>query len=306
MRNSRFKITRRDFIATGIGTIAGAALTLNWPAYFYRKFRSIPGEIVGASANIGHLLRGHSLGTPNNHIEVDTVIVGAGISGLFAGWTLKKNKHDQFLILDLESEVGGNSRSGKNNVSAYPWGAHYVPLPSLESKDLLKFFEEVGIVEGYSPNGLPIYKEEFLTHDPEERIFADGFWQEGLIPLSLLNESDKTVFEDFYKYMNTQRDAIGRDGRRLFSIPVDFSSNDAESRALDLISMSEFMNRKKWNSEHLRNYVNYCCRDDFGGTADQVSAWAGIHYFASRDGVSANAEKGKVLNELIKLKNEAT
>ena len=28
---------------------------------------------------------------------------------------------------------------------------------------------------------------------------------------------------------------------------------------------------------------------------DQVSAWAGIHYFASRDGKGANSEKGNVL-----------
>jgi hypothetical protein len=29
--------------------------------------------------------------------------------------------------------------------------------------------------------------------------------------------------------------------------------------------------------------MNYCCRDDYGATADQTSAWAGIQYFASRD-----------------------
>ena len=29
--------------------------------------------------------------------------------------------------------------------------------------------------------------------------------------------------------------------------------------------------------------MNYCCRDDYGATADQTSAWAGIQYFASRE-----------------------
>ena len=29
--------------------------------------------------------------------------------------------------------------------------------------------------------------------------------------------------------------------------------------------------------------MNYCCRDDYGATTDQHSAWAGIQYFASRE-----------------------
>jgi hypothetical protein len=36
--------------------------------------------------------------------------------------------------------------------------------------------------------------------------------------------------------------------------------------------------------------VNYCCRDDYGATMQDVSAWAGIHYFAARNGRAANAE----------------
>ncbi|MFM8911461.1 MAG: FAD-dependent oxidoreductase, partial [Flammeovirgaceae bacterium] len=42
-------------------------------------------------------------------------------------------------------------------------------------------------------------------------------------------------------------------------------------------------------------YVNYCCRDDFGTLATHTSAWAGIHYFASRKGRAANANSDVVL-----------
>jgi hypothetical protein len=38
---------------------------------------------------------------------------------------------------------------------------------------------------------------------------------------------------------------------------------------------------------HLRTYLDYCCRDDFGAGTATVSAWAGIHYFASRHGFHA-------------------
>ena len=37
----------------------------------------------------------------------------------------------------------------------------------------------------------------------------------------------------------------------------------------------------------LRWYLDYCCRDDYGAGMAQVSAWAGIHYFASRHGFHA-------------------
>jgi len=37
----------------------------------------------------------------------------------------------------------------------------------------------------------------------------------------------------------------------------------------------------------LRGYLDYCCRDDYGAGIATVSAWAGIHYFASRHGFHA-------------------
>ena len=30
-------------------------------------------------------------------------------------------------------------------------------------------------------------------------------------------------------------------------------------------------------------YMNYACRDDYGALAKDTSAWAGIHYFSSRE-----------------------
>ena len=37
----------------------------------------------------------------------------------------------------------------------------------------------------------------------------------------------------------------------------------------------------------LRWYLDYCCRDDYGAGSASVSAWAGLHYFASRHGFNA-------------------
>jgi monoamine oxidase len=40
----------------------------------------------------------------------------------------------------------------------------------------------------------------------------------------------------------------------------------------------------------LRWYLDYCCRDDYVAGIDTVSAWAGLHYFASRHGFHGLAD----------------
>jgi hypothetical protein len=43
---------------------------------------------------------------------------------------------------------------------------------------------------------------------------------------------------------------------------------------------------------HLRWYLDYCCRDDYGAGSATVSGWAGLHYFASRHGFHAPGGAG--------------
>ena len=52
--------------------------------------------------------------------------------------------------------------------------------------------------------------------------------------------------------------------------------------------MADWMRQNRFDSPYLDWYVNYACRDDYGALASSVSAWAGIHYFASRE----NEDKG--------------
>jgi hypothetical protein len=59
--------------------------------------------------------------------------------------------------------------------------------------------------------------------------------------------------------------------------------------------MDRFMSDNGWDSEYLRWYVNYCCRDDYGCAMKDVSAWAGIHYFSARSGKAANADPHAVV-----------
>ncbi|MDF3024966.1 MAG: FAD-dependent oxidoreductase, partial [Alphaproteobacteria bacterium] len=112
--------TRRQLLKTGAAwftALGFGRVTLAEAA------KPVTGKILGASAKIGHQLRGGSFPAPSSTTEKETVIIGGGIAGLAAGYRLHKENAD-FTLLELEPDTGGNAQSGKNNVSAYPWGAH--------------------------------------------------------------------------------------------------------------------------------------------------------------------------------------
>jgi hypothetical protein len=223
------------------------------------------------------------------------VIVGGGIAGLSATRRLAARGVDDFVLLELEQTVGGNSRHGINEVSAFPWGAHYVPLPGDDAPEVGRLFEELGIIRGRDGRGLPIYREEYLCHDPVERLFMHGRWQEGLVPQLGLSSRERAQIDGFFARMHEIRQTRGADGRRAFTIPVDESSRDPAWLSLDRLTMAGWLDDQGWDSAPLRWYVDYCCRDDFGAGMDQVSAWAGVHYFASRHGKAANAPSSSVV-----------
>ncbi len=251
--------------------------------------------MVGASHRVGHRLRGAGFPAPQETRRVGVAIVGGGIAGLSAAWRLQKRGYEDFALLELEAEVGGNSRSGENRISPYPWGAHYVPIPSNESTLVRELFEELGVIEGYDAGGLPIYNEQYLVSDPQERLLIHGHWQEGVVPQLGISEQDRAQYQSFFARMDQFKNARGSDGKPAFAIPLEASSQDPRYLALDGKTMAQFMDENGWTSEPLRWYVNYACRDDFGCRLDEVSAWAGIHYFASRTGMGANTGHQAVL-----------
>jgi len=276
---------RRRFLLGSAG--AAASLALARCRAGGDTARAFGGRIVGASDAVGHLLRDGGPPAPTSERRVPVIIIGGGIAGLSAGWKLRKAGFTAFEIIELESEAGGNARSGRNAVSAYPWGAHYVPFPTRESRAVRELFEEIGIIQGYDAAAKPIYDELAVCSAPEERLFINGRWQDGLIPTVGIRRADLDQFERFKDLVASYRERRDRDGRPAFAIPMERSARDADLLALDRLSMSEFLRQHKLDAPSLRWYVDYCCRDDYGSLARDVSAWTGLHYFASREGESA-------------------
>lgn len=273
--------TRREILAAFLGVpVALAACKSNVAP-------TIPdGELVGASDVIGHKLRdGLRPQPPQDKWErKGVVIVGGGVAGLSAAWRLKKNGFEDFVLLELEPDPGGTARSGNNpaGIVPYPWGAHYVPAPLKENGQLITLLSEMGVTEGTDSSGSPIIGEQFICRDPEERVFYKGRWYEGLYLHAGADKNDLAQLEKFNTEISNWVEWRDLKGRRAFAIPIANSSDDEQVTSLDKISMLEWMRTRGLDSPRLQWLVDYGCRDDYGLTIDQTSAWAGLFYFASR------------------------
>lgn len=274
-------LTRREFLAGGAAFLGG--LALGGRRLLRRSLPpAITGSIIGASAAAGHRLREGSFPKPARTARAGIVIVGGGIAGLSAGWKLLRSGFRDFVLLDLEPDAGGNSRWGRNAVSAYPWGAHYVPFPTPESTAVHELFRELGVEAGRGADARPVYEDRYVCFAPTERIYLHGRWQEGLFPRVGAGAEDLRQYGEFEKAMAAFRRRRGSDGRRAFAIPMEKSSRDPALLKLDQMSMAEYLERQGWSSPRLRWFVEYACRDDYGCGLADTSAWAGAHYFASR------------------------
>ncbi len=242
------------------------------------------GEIVGQSATLGHVLReGRSVQVPaENWRYVEVAIIGGGIAGLSAAWKLKQLAVEDFVVLELEKEVGGTSSYGLGQPVNYPWGAHYLPVPFKENTDLIVLLDEMALTLGRTPDGDVVIKEGFLCRDPEERVFYKGRWYDGLYLHAGESEEDKRQLAEFQKHVDHWVNWRDASGKRAFVVPSANCSSDAEVTALDKISFADWLKEQSLTSERLVWYCDYACRDDYGLNLDQTSAWAGLFYFCSR------------------------
>ncbi len=233
--------------------------------------RPIAGGFVNDSFAAGHKLRDRALFPTATHIEKHPlVIVGGGIAGLSAAWRLRKRGFSDFVLLEMEKQPGGNARWGENEITAYPWAAHYVPVPGSGSTLVRELFEDLGVLkDGH-------WEERYLCFTPQERLFLYGRWQEGIEPAIALTQNERDQFQRLEEMIAEFR-ASGQ-----FTIPMERGRTERLAQ-LDRMSFGDWLTVKGMNGRLVRWYMNYCCRDDYGALAADTSAWAGIHYFASRE-----------------------
>jgi hypothetical protein len=148
---------------------------------------------------------------------------------------------------------------------------------------------------GEAPDGAPIYDPYQLCADLEERLLWHGGWQEGLfLQTGLLPPIARSVVHSD-RAMDELRSAAGADGRPAFAIPMAFSSTDPRFTALDTISFAHWLDQKDGPPRRCGPICAIAAAMIMERSPEQVSAWAGVHYFAARRGWAANGDGDREL-----------
>ena len=299
---------RRSFLLAAGGVAGTAAAGLAGLAGYWKWQELAPVRLHYPGRLEGHTLRNRHRGpvdwpAPSEALETDVLILGSGVAALTAAWKL--NKHGQTRTLMIEGpQLYGNAAGGRFDVAAgeageagddgyaYPTGGHYLPLPSPESTHVREILSDIGIILRDPYGEAPYYDERYLLHGPEERLLINGEWQDGFIPTHGIPPDELVQQQRFFAEVERLRDLRGRDGKRIFVFPTVLSSEDKDFAALDNISLKTWLDQNGYTAPSLHWYLNYCCRDDYGRRYDEVSAWAGLHYYCSRWGKAANAGPG--------------
>ncbi|WP_406623876.1 NAD(P)-binding protein [Acidovorax sp. SDU_ACID1] len=274
---------RRGFLLASLG-LAACAPTRH----------ALDGGFTGIHIERGHALRERlragTLPAPDVIRRTQVVIAGGGVAGLAAARALRLAGVEDFQLLELEDAPGGNSRAGSVRGVACPLGAHYLPVPGEQASEVQDLLEELGLrqrVAGRWQYGGDDGRH--LCHSPQERLYFQGHWQEGLLPVQGVGEATLAQYRRFAARVA----ALSRAAP--FTMPVLKSwvpdrPAAPVHQALDAIDFDAWLAREGLDDAHLRWYLDYCCRDDYGAGTARVSAWAGIHYFASRHGFHAPGE----------------
>ena len=279
---------RREFVL-GAGALAAGGAGLFWHEQQLEAAASYPGR------EQGHWLRdAQALPPPTETLDTEVLIAGSGIAGLTAAWQLAK--HGVHEVLRVPGpELYGNAAAGRDGDLTFPTGAHYLPLLSRESVHLREMLGDFGIIQADPFTDRPTFDERYLVHAPAERVLFKGTWQDGYLPADGVGAAERAQHDRFFAWIEEFSTARGADGRRAFVVPLELSSGDERFRALDRLTFKAWLDARGLTAPTLHWYLDYCCRDDYGRHYDEVSAWAGLHYFCSRNAGAANAERGAVL-----------
>ena len=180
--------------------------------------------------------------------RVDVVVVGGGLAGLTVGASLENY---DLLILERESELGGNARAGNWNGVDYALGSAYFVD---KSKPFGSFYEKLGI----TPRSVPETVNTVLTGAPRSPDALKGRLR---APFARLRQHFREIV----------------DGSDFPKIPIERAS--ARALALDDVSFLDWLRRQDVDPL-LQELIDAYCYSSFSAGAEAVSAYVGVNFYS--------------------------
>jgi hypothetical protein len=221
---------------------------------------------VRSDHHIGHLIRESQNWPIKSKLSTETVIVGGGLAGLSAAYGLGQK---DYLLLELSDRLGGTSGANSTNGFVFAQGAHYdLEYPAYYGTEVLQMLESLRIIHYQS------WKKSWSFNDDEHLIPSHRSQQclvNGVLRVEVIPEG--TSKNHFYAVIAP---FVGK-----MPLPTRLIASDL--RYLNDITFKSFLDQNNVDSSsRFRSFINYHLLDDYGGESNQVSALAGIHYFACR------------------------
>ena len=180
-----------------------------------------------------------------------------------------------------------------------PLGAHYLPLPGPSARRGDRAAARARAAR--APDAAaPVYDERHLCHSPQERLFIDGAWHDGLLPpVEALPAAERERTLAQYRRFAAAVDALQRELALRACRPrarrwsAGLAALDAQTFAAWLAARGLRRRRRCAGTS------TTAAATTTAPAPRQVSAWAGLHYFASRHGFRAPGDEHEDEREAV-------
>lgn len=212
----------------------------------------------------------------DGELKTRTLVVGGGMAGVAAAYQLR---HEDWLLCELSEQLGGTSGAVNHQGLWLSQGAHYdLVYPGYFGERPLRLLEEIGTVRYDGVRDLWRFVEEqyLVDWDGETRCLDGQTYRERMLRPGPALEHFERIIRPFVGHL------------KLPTVEIDPAFH-----YLNELTFKQFLEREGVPlSPYFSQPIDYQMRDDWGGTMDEVSALAGVYYYASRP-------PGEAYNQII-------
>ena len=220
---------------------------------------------ISSDMAVGHLLMKSKEFEKGDLAKTKTLIVGGGMAGLAAAYKLKES---DFLLCELSSQLGGTSGSRLYNNIHYAQGAHYdLAYPEYYGEEVLDMLSSLNIIrhQPWKNSWSFVDEKHIIPFRLRNQCFENGSFRKDVLREGKVKDDFLKLILPYEPYMTLPTTDI-----------------DPQYHHLNKVTFKKFLESNISLTDDFLRGLDYHTLDDYGGTASQVSALAGIHYFACR------------------------